>query len=103
MNYQLFFTIDRKIKGDCDDLASYAAWMLLRMGYQAYRINLLAHRHVICVFKDIGTGKYAWFSNQLFSGVWYRSLLDSVKGWVAAGSSGTLGPYYIEILEEDEL
>ena len=47
------------IKGDCDDLATYTAYTLGRMAYsRVYRVNILSHFHVVCVFKHVNHYKY---------------------------------------------
>ena len=48
------------IRGDCDDLSTYTAYMLGRMGYRKiYRVNVISHLHVICVFKHDDHYRYA--------------------------------------------
>ena len=43
------------ISGDCDDLATYSSYLLLRMGYTVvYRINIWEERHVVCAFSVPG-------------------------------------------------
>jgi hypothetical protein len=39
------------IKGDCDDAATYTAYLLLRMCkyVKTYRINMLDRKHVVCI------------------------------------------------------
>jgi hypothetical protein len=75
------------------------------MGHTIYRVNIPRHLHVICVFKNVDTNKWGWFSNQKYSYTWYNSLADTVKGWAATQEDKNAGRYYIEVLdwEEDEL
>jgi len=55
------------IKGDCDDLSTYSAYTLGRMGHRKiYRVNLISHLHVICVFKHDDHYRYA-DNRKLFS------------------------------------
>ena len=57
------------IKGDCDDAATYTAYLLLRMCkyVKTYRINMLDREHVVCIANfgtDIENLKHCYvFSN----------------------------------------
>lgn len=106
MNYQLLMGNSDVvgigiIHGDCDDLATYAGYMLDRMGATSYRVNMPKYQHVICVFKYItlhGEYKYSWFSNQTFAHEWYKDLRSAVNGWCKSKDDGKSGPIEVEIL-----
>lgn len=77
MNWQI--RNDEKARGDCDDIATWLGWMLLRAGFEkVYRVNVCRHKHVICVFQMEVGGEYRYrtFSNM--------SLLDGHSGSVKA-------------------
>lgn len=79
MNWQLENT--GKLKGDCDDLATWTAYMLKRMGFLAvYRVNIIRYRHVICVFR-YAKDEYKIFSNMhLYTGS-SKSLKAAIDDW----------------------
>lgn len=79
MNWQLEKT--GVIRGDCDDLATYSCYMLGRMGYRVWRVNMPSFLHVICVFSD-GVG-YDVVSNDNLFLCRAKSLDSAVRAWVA--------------------
>jgi hypothetical protein len=84
-----------EIEGDCDDLATYVAYMLRRMGYQnVYRVNIVRYRHVICVFKD--NNKYRYFSNQYLRGGTFNSVREAVNHWCDIQDHKPTRLYYTE-------
>lgn len=88
MNYSL----ENKdiIIGDCDDLATYTAWMLLRMGgYKVYRVNIPTLKHVICVFERVD-GQYQVADNRHLRSATYPSLDTAVKLWAKVRKQRTL-------------
>lgn|GEM_PF-3494085 len=96
MNWQL--QNSGKIKGDCDDLATYVAYMLKRMGYQhAYRVNIMRHRHVICVFRY--NSSYRYFSNQYLRSGTFGSIREAVNHWCKGKGHAPTSLYYAERLE----
>lgn len=91
MNWQLktFGTI----RGDCDDIATWIGYMLKRMGYkECYRVNIVRHKHVICVFRK--DTYYQYFSNQYLRKGYYDSIDDVVKHWCERKSYTRW--YYVE-------
>jgi hypothetical protein len=93
MNYQLL--CKNYIEGDCDDLATYACYMLSRMGYEGvYRVNLISHRHVICVFR-IGIW-YRWISNSNLTTDEYPTLTEAINGYCKTQYTVASGMYHIE-------
>ena len=78
MNWQL--QNNGKIEGDCDDMATYVGYMLKRMNYErVYRVNIVRHRHVICVFK--ASGEYRYFTNQYLRKDTFNSIQEAVDHW----------------------
>lgn len=77
MNWQLLN--NGCIAGDCDDLATYACYMLSRMGYVTYRVNLVEHLHVICIYTS--DGSYSWCSNSKCNKTCYTSMYEAIKGY----------------------
>ena len=98
MNYTLI--TKGKVEGDCDDLATYAGYMLGRMGYtRIYRVNLITHQHVICIFRDIEEKKYYWISNSNFTGTFYTTLTFAINGYCRwAHPNVGIGTYTAEVL-----
>ena len=75
MNWQLEHT--GKIRGDCDDLATYSSYLLLRMKYtQVIRVNIWEERHVICAF-SISNG-WQVVDNRKMHPPYYGSLHKSI-------------------------
>lgn len=95
MNWQL--ETNGKIKGDCDDLATYAGYMLKRMGFsQVYRVNIVKYKHVICVFKD--TDIYRYFSNRTYKPGPFGSMYIAVNDWSERNKHKPTKMYYRERL-----
>jgi hypothetical protein len=95
MNWQL--ENSGKIEGDCDDMATYVAYMLRRMGYQSvYRVNIMRYRHVICVFRD--DSSYRYFSNQYLRSGMFNSIREAVNHWCNGKGYKPTRLYYAEKL-----
>lgn len=95
MNWQL--RNSGRIEGDCDDMATYVAYMLKRMGYQhVYRVNIARYKHVICVFKD--ESLYRYFSNQYLRSDTFNSIHEAVCHWCNRKGYKTTKLYYSERL-----
>ena len=95
MNWQL--ENSGKIAGDCDDMATYVAYMLRRMDYQrVYRVNIIRYRHVICVFKD--DSEYRYFSNQYLRRGTFSSIYEAVNHWCKKRDHKPTRLYYAERL-----
>ena len=94
MNWQLKNT--GKLKGDCDDLATWVAYMLKRMGYPVvYRVNIVKYRHVICVFR-YADKQFKLFSNQhLYVGD-SKSVAKAVDHWCDKHYKKHTKVYYAE-------
>ena len=74
------------IEGDCDDFATYTAYMLKRMGYkEIYRVNIPAHKHVICVFFGNinlnGVFGYTWCSNKRIGTMAHKTWQSAAEMW----------------------
>ena len=95
MNWQL--ENSGKIEGDCDDIATYVAYMLKRMGYKhVYRVNIVRHKHVICVFRD--GSEYRYFSNQYLRHGMFNSIRETVDRWCKSKDYKPTKLYYAERL-----
>ena len=95
MNWQL--ENSGTIEGDCDDMATYVAYMLKRIGYRrVYRVNIIRYRHVICVFKD--DSQYRYFSNQYLRRGTFGSVRETVNHWCDGKDHKPTRLYYKERL-----
>jgi hypothetical protein len=95
MNWQL--ENSGKIEGDCDDMATYVAYMLKRMGYEyVYRVNIARYKHVICVFKD--GSEYKYFTNQYLRRDTFNSMYEAVSHWCNGKDYKPTKMYYSERL-----
>lgn len=93
MNWQL--KKNGWIEGDCDDMATYVAYMLKRMGYQhTYRVNIARYLHVICVFTI--DSQYRYFSNQYFRSGVFNSIKEVVDHWCEGHNHKPTTVYYAE-------
>jgi len=94
MNWQL--QNSGVLKGDCDDLATWTAYMLKRMGFPVvYRVNIIKYRHVICVFR-YAENKYRVFSNTLLYVGDSESLASAVDLWCDKNNKGHTRWYVVE-------
>lgn len=85
------------IEGDCDDISTYVAYVLKNMGYkEIYRVNIVRHRHVICVFR--ADGLYRYFTNQYLRSGIFKSVKEAVDHWCKSHDYETTRVYYAEKL-----
>lgn len=102
MNYDLEH--ESRVFGDCGGLATYTAWMLLRMSYpEVYRVNIPELKHVVCVFSYSIDDYRVADSRDLWSAK-YFSLDEAIQSWAIVRRNRHLQPeqYSIELLSMDD-
>ena len=83
------------IEGDCDDMSTYVAYILTRMGYEEiYRVNIVKYRHVICVFKADDVYRYS--SNRTLRNEKFNSVKGAIDNWCKRNDHKPTNVYYSE-------
>ena len=84
------------LMGDCDDSATWIAYMLKRMGFPVvYRVNIVRYTHVICVFRYADKQYRVFTNNQLIVGD-NKSVAKAVDHWCDYARKGHTNLYYAE-------